>query len=134
MACKRRFVTGMEKLSRGCRELEPLEIGQVVLVQNQTGPRAKRWDQLGTVVEKVNQSSYLIKMDGSGRVSKRNRQYLKRISQVNDSSDDAFKLIEKQNSPQTRRSERLKLNRLSLIQSVNAFIINPSSKISVIGI
>ena len=54
-------------------------VGQTVQVQNQTGPYAKKWDLSGKVVEVLDYHSYLVKMDGSGRVSKRNRRFLKPI-------------------------------------------------------
>ena len=53
--------------------------GQCVQVQNQTGPNANKWDLSGKVVEVLDYQSYLVKMDGTGRVSKRNRRFLKPI-------------------------------------------------------
>ena len=61
-------------------EVTVLDVGDVVLVQNQTGPKSNKWDQSGVVAE-LN-GHYQIKMDGSGRVSLRNRQFLKKIVPV----------------------------------------------------
>ena len=61
------------------KDQQPLELGQVVQVQNQRGPRANKWDLSGTIVEVQEFDSYLVRMDGRGRVTKRNRRYLKPI-------------------------------------------------------
>ena len=58
-----------------------LEVGDLVSVQNQTGPRAKKWDKTGVVVETKPNDQYRIKIDGSGQVTLRNRQFLRKISQ-----------------------------------------------------
>ena len=49
-----------------------------MFIQNQTGAGelAKRWDRTGTVVEDKNQDKYAVKVDGSGRLTDRNRRYL----------------------------------------------------------
>ena len=62
------------------RELGVLLPGQVVQIQNQTGPHAKKWDISGSVVENLGYDSYLVKLDGSGRVSRRNRRFLRPIN------------------------------------------------------
>ena len=56
------------------RELHPLSVGDNVLVQDHDG--RKRWRKLGVIVEKRDRS-YTIRMDGSGRVVRRNRKFLK---------------------------------------------------------
>ena len=48
-------------------------------MQNQTGPHANKWDLSGQVVEVLDHDSYMVKMDGSGRITKRNRRFLKEI-------------------------------------------------------
>ena len=59
--------------------LKPLTVGQVVQVQNKRCPHSNKWDLSGTITEVLPFNSYLIKMDGSGRVIKRNRQFIKPI-------------------------------------------------------
>ena len=61
------------------KELGVLMPGQVVQVQNQTGPHAKKWDVSGTVVENQGYDSYLVKLDGSGCVSRQYRRFLRPI-------------------------------------------------------
>ena len=68
-----------EQLSQHTRELQPLPQGTTVQVQNQTGPHANKWDISGIIVEVLDHQSYMVKMDGSGRVSKRNRRFLRPI-------------------------------------------------------
>ena len=65
------------------RCLEPLEEGDTVLVQNQYGPSPKRWERTGEVVEKLGNRQYTIRMHGSGRVTLRNRRFLKKIQPLN---------------------------------------------------
>ena len=67
------------ELARNTRDHLPLEPGTVVLVQNQVGKSAKRWDKSGVVLSDKGHSQYQIKLDGSGRVTLRNRAFLKRI-------------------------------------------------------
>ena len=54
-------------------------IGQKVLIQNQhgAGKIAKRWDRTGQVIEDMGHNKYRVRVDGSGRVSDRNRQFLR---------------------------------------------------------
>ena len=51
--------------------LSPLGIGDSVAVQN----KQKRWDRFGQVVQVLHDRQYLIKMDGSRRVTKRNHKF-----------------------------------------------------------
>ena len=67
------------ELSSKSRPLPPLKVGSIVQVQNQRGTKANKWDLSGTVVECQEFDSYLVKMDGSGRITKRNRRYLRPI-------------------------------------------------------
>ena len=61
-----------------------LEVGSTVQVQNQTGPHARKWDLSGVVLESLGHDSYLVKMDGSGRITKRNRKFLRAIRPYKD--------------------------------------------------
>ena len=61
-----------------------MKVGQNVLIQNQygTGKMAKKWEKSGMVVEDLGFNKYRIRVDGSGRVTDRNRQFLKKFSPV----------------------------------------------------
>ena len=56
-----------------------LNLGNIVSLQNQAGPRAKKWDRTGVVVEVLPFDQYRVKVDGSGRVTLRNRQFLRNL-------------------------------------------------------
>ena len=68
-----------DDLDRHSKPLTPLVVGTVVQVQNQRGKDPLRWDRSGTVVESLGNQQYSVKMDGSGRVSLRNRRFLRVI-------------------------------------------------------
>ena len=48
-------------------------------VQNQTGRFPNKWDKTGTVVENMDYDKVLVKLDGSGRLTTRNRKFVKKI-------------------------------------------------------
>ena len=56
----------MDKIDAKAHDLAPLEIGDRVRVQDQTGPHKTRWSKTGQVME-INPAynMYHIKMDGS---------------------------------------------------------------------
>ena len=57
------------------------------MIQNQhgAGKIAKKWDKTGLVLENLGYNKYRIKVDGSGRVTDRNRQYLRKFTPVTSS-------------------------------------------------
>ena len=54
------------------------------MLQNQhgAGKSAKRWDRTGLVLDDLGHNKYRVKVDGSGRVTDRNRQYLRQFTPV----------------------------------------------------
>ena len=96
-------------MSEHTKTLPVLRVGDVVLVQNQTGPRSNKWDQSGVVVELNGYDQYRIKMDGSGRVSLRNRQFLKKIVPVGSMVDKVSIEDDTETQVGPRRSDRLKV-------------------------
>ena len=56
-----------------------LEVGDMVQIQNQRGNNPKRWNKSGKIVEKLDFDQYLVKVDGGGRLTRRNRRFLKKI-------------------------------------------------------
>ena len=68
-----------EHLSRGTKHLLPLLEGDTVLVQNQSSPKPGKWTKTGKIVEVQDFDSYLIKIDGSNHITKRNRRFLRKI-------------------------------------------------------
>ena len=78
-ALAKRHLSIKTELTAKSRPLPPLELNDVVQVQNQRGPHANKWELLGKIVEVQDFDAYLIKMDGSGRVTRRNRRFLRKI-------------------------------------------------------
>ena len=86
IALARKHVRDMERLEAHTKELGELEIGQLVSVQNQVGNKPGRWDKTGVVVDKgAGPRQYLVRMDGSGRITLRNRRFLRKCSSFADS-------------------------------------------------
>ena len=56
-----------------------LEVGDMVQIQNQRGNNPKRWNKSGKIIEKLDFDQYLVKVDGGGRITRRNRRFLKKI-------------------------------------------------------
>ena len=65
---------GREIWSEHTKALPPLTVGTPVRIQNQTG---KQWDRTGIVVEARPFDQYNVKVDGAGRVTLRNRRFLR---------------------------------------------------------
>ena len=64
------------------KELPSLQIGDSVSVQNQTGNRPNKWNNTGIISVVLPFRQYHVVMDGSRRVSLRNRRFLLKISPV----------------------------------------------------
>lgn len=77
-ALRTRYVKTMENLQEHCRSLPPLRHGDKVYVQNQEGNHPKKWDRSGMVVECREHDQYIVKIDGTGRLTLRNRKFLRR--------------------------------------------------------
>ena len=60
-ALAKRHLTRQTDLTQKSHPLKPLQVKDVVQVQNQLGNRAKKWDFSGTVVQVLDFDSYLIK-------------------------------------------------------------------------
>ena len=78
-ALAKRHLSCKTKLKSPSKNLKPLNVGDTVQVQNQRGNNANKWDYSGTVVEKLDFDAFNIKMNGSGRITKRNRRFLRPI-------------------------------------------------------
>ena len=76
-ALRERFHRSAEKHDEHPRALPVLKRGDRCYIQNQAGHHPKRWDRSGTVVELHGNDSYTLKVDGTGRVTRRNRRFLR---------------------------------------------------------
>ncbi len=66
-----------ERWKEHTKQLLPLKVGDHVRLQNQTGPHPNKWDRTGCVVEVRQHDQYVIRVDGSGRQTLRNRKFLR---------------------------------------------------------
>ena len=82
VAYSRRRMSKQEQLSQGAKQLPPLQPGHHVRVQDQhkTGNSARLWTQTGVVLEAHPDDAYLISINGSRTVTKRNRQFLRQYT------------------------------------------------------
>ena len=81
-ALRNRHMRNAERWSEHTRRLPPLAVGDYVRLQNQTGPHPKKWDKTGRVIEVRQFDQYVIRVDGSGRVTLRNRKFLRKYTPV----------------------------------------------------
>ena len=81
-ALRCRHQKAFERWAAHTRRLPPLKIGDQVRLQNQTGPHPMKWDKTGTIVEVRQFDQYVVRIDGSGRVTLRNRKFLRKYLPV----------------------------------------------------
>ena len=72
-----RHVKLMEDKSRHTSKLKQLSPQDKVYIQDQKGRTPRRWNRTGVVLELLPHNSVLVKVDGSGKITKRNRQFLR---------------------------------------------------------
>ena len=84
LALRSRFIKASERWLANTRDLRPLQPGTRVIIQNQhgAGKISKKWDRTGLILEDMGYNKYRIKVDGSGRVTDRNRQFLRQFTPV----------------------------------------------------
>ena len=78
-ALRHRHLKCAERLKMHTRSLPQLVVGDMVRIQNQTGPHPLKWDKTGTVIEVKQFDQYLVRVDGSRRVTLRNRKFLRKF-------------------------------------------------------
>ena len=76
-ALRARFIKTTERINQHSRDLPPLEPGTRCFLQDQTGNSKKRWHCTGVVLEVQPHDKYVVKVDGTGRVTTRNRRFLR---------------------------------------------------------
>lgn len=76
-ALRTRMSRTTESLTAHTRPLRPLAPGETVFLQNQLGRHPRKWDRSGVVVESLGHDQYRVKVDGSGRLTLRNRRFLR---------------------------------------------------------
>ena len=80
-AMKTRLVGNCERMEAHSKELEPLREGDFVFIQNQipNSARSNKWDKEGKVISIGKNDQYLIKVAGTGRLTLRNRRFLRKF-------------------------------------------------------
>ena len=86
-ALAKRHSRAHEKWSEHTRLLQPLKVGDHVYVQNLVGNNPNKWERTGVVVEIRQFHQYVVRIDGSGRVTLRNRQHLRKFTPFQQSSE-----------------------------------------------
>ena len=81
-ALRNRHMRDAERLSEHTRTLPPLHVGDTVRIQNQTGPHPTKWDKTGIIIEVRQFNQYVVRVDGSGRITLRNRKFLRQYTPV----------------------------------------------------
>jgi hypothetical protein len=66
-----------QRWSHRTKDLDNLEVGTAVAIQNQTGPNLTKWDKTGIVLENKPNSKVMIKVDRSRHVTMRNRRFVR---------------------------------------------------------
>ena len=74
-----RLAKQVDRLDRNTRKLAPLFIGDSVRIQNQSGNHPNKWDKTGIVIQIGDNDQYTVRVDGSRRLSLRNRSFLKKF-------------------------------------------------------
>ena len=81
MALRTRYQGCQKRLEEHSKALPPLRVGDRVSIQNQYGRRPNKWERTGTIVEERDFDKYVVKVDGSGRLTLRNRRFLRKLYQ-----------------------------------------------------
>jgi len=81
-ALRKRHMANHERWQEHTRHLPPLSMGDHVRLQNQVGNHPRRWDKTGVIIEVRQYHQYVIRVDGSGRNTIRNRRFLRKYTPV----------------------------------------------------
>ena len=79
-ALAKRHSRDHERWGEHTHRLPPLKVGDHVYLQNLRGNYPRRWERTGIVVEVRQHHQYVVRVDGSGRVTIRNRQHLRKFT------------------------------------------------------
>ena len=88
-AMRCRMTRTCEKLNEHTRQLPPLQVSDHVFIQNQHGAHPSKWDKSGKIIDVKPHNQYLVKVNGSGRVTVRNRHFLRKFTPCSHDSESA---------------------------------------------
>ena len=93
-ALRRRHMTNHERWTQHTRFLPSLSVGDHVRIQNQMGNYPTKWDKIGVIIEVHQYHQYVIRVDGSGRVTIRNHKFCRNTPlYINLIDEDVFWMI-----------------------------------------
>ena len=92
-ALRRRMGAMVDKINTKAHELEPLIVGDQVYIQNQYGNHPTRWDKTGVVMQVGEHDKYMVRVHGSGRVTARNRRFLRKFLPLGEKMIEEPRLI-----------------------------------------
>ena len=119
-ALRHRLGKNVDRMEAKAHDLKPLDLLTHVRVQNQTGNAPRRWDRTGVVVgRRLALDKYWVKMDGSRRVTERNRKFLRQFQPATTGLEERYRApqvtpvgraqqkqdIQKQDTPARRDAE-----------------------------
>ena len=79
-AFQKRHILKHEQLSAKSKDLPGLQVGDAVAVQDKSTPgKMGKWTQTGIITDVLGFQSYEVKIDGSNRLTTRNRSHLRKI-------------------------------------------------------
>lgn len=81
-------------LNEHSRALPPLQINDRVFVQNQHGSTPRKWDRIGVVMEIKPNDQYIVKISGTGRLTPRNRRFLRKIKESSPPTVNHYKHLQ----------------------------------------
>ena len=79
LALSKRHFEIQSRVNQHTQNLKELEVGNFVQLQNLLGNSKLRWDRSGQIVECMGFDQYRVKIDGSNRLTIRNRKHLRVI-------------------------------------------------------
>ena len=89
-ALARRLDRDGARLEQYTKKQKIIPVGDAVAVQNQAGRFPKKWDKTGVVMENMDHDKVLVRMDGSRRLTTRNRRFVKKIVSPPDVPDQGL--------------------------------------------
>ena len=88
-AMAKRHFREKEKWDKNSKFLQPLQIGDHVYLQNLIGNHPLRWERTGVILEDKPFHQYLVKYDGTGRVTLRNRKHIRKFTPFHEKAKTA---------------------------------------------
>ena len=97
--------------SQRTRDLEDLQVGTPVSIQNQTGNHPNKWDKTGIILDNKPNSQVVIRVDGSRRDTTRNRKFVRQLNPAlrMEASLKPVMMKDKKSSPVKRKEKTRKV-------------------------